>query len=336
MGNFDHIPLVSIALCTYNGEVYLKEQLDSLVHQTYPNQEILVFDDGSSDGTMGILKQYASDYPIIKVFRNEKNLGYVKNFEKAVRSCKGEFIALSDQDDIWDLNKIQLQVEAMNGHLLVYHDSELITNKGKSYNKKLGDIINLYHGDRPEVFLLFNCVSGHSCLISKRLLDYSLPFTKGYYHDHWLAYVAANMGTIGFVNQSLVKYRQHPDSNTDILRQRSKIKKGYHANRDVRKLKRDLKWLKLCAQFPYNKNPEFVHEFARLFEDRMNAFISLKYAWFLHKNKEILFLLQKRSVYSINTYIYKQIWGLRAKLLWGKFFDRSESLLQIIKVYLRK
>jgi glycosyltransferase involved in cell wall biosynthesis len=321
MDKNQNLPLVSIALCTYNGEKFLKEQLDSLVNQTYPNLEILVFDDCSIDGTMALLEEYASSYPFFNITRNEKNLGYVKNFEKAVKSCNGEYIALCDQDDIWDLNKIHLQVNAINGHMLVYHDSELIADNGESFNKNMSDIINLYHGDCPETFLIFNCVSGHSCLIDKNLLQYSLPFKRGYYHDHWLAYVAANVGSIGFVDKPLVKYRQHPNSNTDILRKKSKKNKGYHENRDVRKLESELKWLKFCAQYPHNKNPQFVNKFARLFEERMDAFISLNYALFLYKHKDKVLYIQKKSVASKNTFIYKQIWGLRAKLFWGKIFD---------------
>lgn len=316
-----NIPLVSIALCTYNGEKYLKEQLDSLVNQTYPNIEILVFDDCSTDGTMNILNQYASEYSFFKVTQNENNLGYVKNFEKAVESCNGEYIALSDQDDIWDLNKIQLQVDAMNGHLLVYHDSEFIADNGKSFNKHMSDIINLYHGDRPETFLLFNCVSGHSCLISRELLKFTLPFKKGYYHDHWLAYIAANHGTIGFVDKSLVKYRQHPESNTDILRKKVKRNEAYHANRDVSKLNNDLKWLKYCASYPKNKNPDFVNKFTSLFKERMNSFISMDYAKFLYKNRDKILYIQKMSLANKNKYIYRQVWGLPAKLIWGKIFN---------------
>lgn len=313
-------PLVSIALCTYNGVGYLEEQLNSLVNQTYSNIEIIAVDDHSTDHTLKILDSYADEFINLKIISNEVNLGYVKNFEKAIKLCTGDYIALSDQDDIWDLNKIQLQVDAINDHILIYHDSELIENNGRSYNKHMSDIINLYHGDAPETFLIFNCVSGHSCLFKKDLLKYIFPFKKGYHHDHWLAYVAANHGTIGFVNKSLVKYRQHPNSNTDILLKKSKKKKGYHENRDVRKLLRELRWLKFCANYPYNKNPEFVSKFARLFEKRMRAFISIDYALFLYNNKDKVLYIQKKSEASKNTFIYKQIWGLRAKLFWGKIF----------------
>ena len=105
----ENIPLVSIALCIYNGERFLKEQLETLVNQTYKNIEIVAVDDCSTDSSVLILETYKAKYPFINIHRNARNLGYVKNFEKAISLCKGDFIALSDQDDIWDPDKIKLQ-----------------------------------------------------------------------------------------------------------------------------------------------------------------------------------------------------------------------------------
>src|ERR1700739_3468336 len=113
--------LVSIALCTYNGEAYIKEQLDSLIDQTYPNCEIIIVDDCSKDGTVGVLKQYADKYPQIKLHINSENLGYTKNFEKAIRLCNGEYIALCDQDDTWDKNKISILIDQIGNNILIYH-----------------------------------------------------------------------------------------------------------------------------------------------------------------------------------------------------------------------
>jgi glycosyltransferase involved in cell wall biosynthesis len=111
--------LISIALCTYNGEKYLIEQLDTLVNQTYPKLEIIVVDDCSSDKTITILNDYLSKFPFIKLYQNEQNLGYIKNFEKAISLCNGELIALADQDDVWDLNKLTIMAEAINENMLL-------------------------------------------------------------------------------------------------------------------------------------------------------------------------------------------------------------------------
>src|ERR1700721_1992019 len=123
-------PLVSIALCTYNGAEYLAGQLDTLVNQTYKAIEIVVVDDCSTHSTFNILKNYAQKYPQIKISQNETNLGFTANFEKAVTLCNGQLIALCDQDDLWDLQKIELQVAAIKDNIFIYHDSEFIHEDG--------------------------------------------------------------------------------------------------------------------------------------------------------------------------------------------------------------
>src|SRR5476649_2579474 len=95
-------PLVSIALCTYNGARFLSQQLDTLVNQTYRPIEIIVVDDCSTDDTFAILTEYAGRYPNFKIYRNDVKLGFTANFEKAVKLCTGDLIALCDQDDLWD------------------------------------------------------------------------------------------------------------------------------------------------------------------------------------------------------------------------------------------
>ena len=99
-------PLVSIALCTFNGVEFLKKQLDTIINQDYKNLEIIICDDLSKDGTKNILDKYSLEDNRIKLFYNNENLGYIKNFEKAIKNCSGEYIFLSDQDDIWELDKV--------------------------------------------------------------------------------------------------------------------------------------------------------------------------------------------------------------------------------------
>ena len=98
----------SVALCTYNGEKYLKEQLDSILSQEIPVDEIVICDDCSTDETTLIIKEYESQFPnVFCVFINAENLGYVRNFEKALSFCTGEIIFLCDQDDLWRKDKTQ-------------------------------------------------------------------------------------------------------------------------------------------------------------------------------------------------------------------------------------
>src|SRR5690606_33629827 len=114
-------PLISIALCTYNGEKFLAEQLDSIVNQTYKNIEIIAVDDCSTDRTLTILQKYASKDVRVKVYSNKTNKGYSKNFEYAISLCTGDYIAVSDQDDIWVSDKLELLINKIriNDDLLV-------------------------------------------------------------------------------------------------------------------------------------------------------------------------------------------------------------------------
>ncbi len=101
--------ILSVALCTFNGELFLKEQLDSIINQNLKVDEIIICDDVSNDTTSIILEEYQFKYPeLIKVYFNEKSLGTIKNFEKAISLSMGDLIFLSDQDDVWTVNKTKL------------------------------------------------------------------------------------------------------------------------------------------------------------------------------------------------------------------------------------
>lgn len=146
-------PLISIALCTYNGSAFLAEQLDSILGQRYTNWELVVVDDCSTDSTPAILEEYAGSDARIGLHYNEQNLGYNKNFEKALGLCRSELIAICDQDDIWHPEKLEKQVKLIGDHALVYHDSEFVNAEGQSMNRRISDKLNFYRGDAPEVFL---------------------------------------------------------------------------------------------------------------------------------------------------------------------------------------
>lgn len=304
-------PSVSIALCTYNGVKFLKEQLDSLIAQTYANLEIIVVDDCSTDKTFEILTGYAARYPQFKIYQNEANLGFTANFEKAVKLCTGELIALCDQDDIWLPQKIGLQVNAIDDNMFVYHDSEFVHEDGSSMGKKMSDIMNLYRGDEPEAFLFFNCVSGHSILMKRELLDDALPLKKGFFHDWWLAYVATNVGKIDFIDQCLVKYRQHDKSDTNILKLK-RTKNEYRFD-SIQKIEREYKWLQYCASFKKNKRPKVVHAIYKAFEKRLNNYVSTDLSRLLFKYRKAIFFTRKKSRLSKLNYIFGRIWGVKTK-----------------------
>jgi glycosyltransferase involved in cell wall biosynthesis len=306
-------PLVSIALCTYNGEKFLREQLDSLVYQTYSNLEIIAVDDRSADSTLTILKEYEQRFNFVKLYQNEKNLGYVKNFERAISLCSGDLIALSDQDDIWNLKKIEKQVLAIGHHQLIYHDSDFIDVNGALLNKKMSDVVNMYEGDEPRTFLFFNCVSGHSIMVKKESINASFPLQHGLFHDRWIAYVATNLGSIGFINESLVKYRQHENSDTNILKLSRKEKANYIRHNATRRFQQNLNWFKAFKDFPRNKNPELMKQFYAKFLNRTNSAVSFGFAALVFKHRKLIFFVRKKSTLNKLYFIFKLIWGLKVK-----------------------
>lgn len=302
--------LISIALCTYNGAAYLKEQLDTLINQSYPNCEIIIVDDCSKDNTVEILKQYAESHHQIKLYINSENLGYTKNFEKAIGLCNGEYIALCDQDDIWDKNKISIMIGHIGNNMLIYHDSAFVNEAGEVLGNKISDIRNCYSGSDSRVFLFENCISGHSMLFKKELMDYADGFKKEIIHDWWLAYVATNIGSVLFLNQVLVQYRQHNNANTNILRQkRDKVLKPG----SLEKIEKQIKIIELFSGYPFNKDMNFKNKLLLHMERRMRSYLSISLVSFLFKHRRVLLYIQKKSAFSKLNFILKFIWGYKTK-----------------------
>ncbi|MBV7532346.1 glycosyltransferase family 2 protein [Chitinophaga sp. sic0106] len=208
-------PLVSIIIAVYNGARFLQEQLDSVLNQTYSNLEIIAVDDCSTDSSFEILQRYQDRYPNFHVFRNEANLGYIKNFEKGLQLAKGEYMALCDQDDIWLPEKVSIMMAEMaKGYHTAFCDSEVVDFEGKSLGRCISDGRNQQDFDTPLNFAIGNSISGHAMLIRKGVIDQSIPFPNTMIHDRWIAFVATFFGPIRYIDQPLVKYRQH-DTNVN-------------------------------------------------------------------------------------------------------------------------
>lgn len=214
-------PLVSIALCTYNGERFLVPQLDSILAQDYEHLEIIVVDDASSDGTWAILQEYAAREPRMRAIRNESNLGHLRNFERALAQCSGDYIAPADQDDIWLPGKISRLLSIAPLHAAVYCDSLLIDESGRSLGRRVSERLRRYSGRDPSVFVFFNCASGHAMLLQRETVKRALPFPDVEAHDWWLAFVAASLGGIAYLDEVLVHYRRHAEAITHLGRERT-------------------------------------------------------------------------------------------------------------------
>lgn len=203
-------PLVSIALCTYNGERFLCKQLDSLLAQTHRPIEIVVTDDQSTDSTWKILNTYLARHPdLFKIYQNEHNLGYVKNFEKVVGLCTGDYIALCDQDDIWLPNKISEHLADIGDFSLTYSIPSCIDEQDNPIDTPPFKV-NRLTGRCPLNLLFHTCVTGHLALVKKEVIARALPFpARVKAHDIWIPLVAAALDGIHASDKILSYYRMH-------------------------------------------------------------------------------------------------------------------------------
>lgn len=208
--------LISIALCSYNGERFISTQIDSILEQTYMNFELIIVDDASKDNTINIIKEYKIKDNRIKVFQNEKNLGFVKNFEKAISLCKGKYIALADQDDIWKKNKLEVFLNNIGENLLIYSDAILIDDNSEETGSQLiRPNHNLVRGKCNKSFIFYNCVSGNTLMFKRDLVKDIVPIPLDItFHDIWIAFVASTIGTITFTEEAMTYYRRHSEQVT--------------------------------------------------------------------------------------------------------------------------
>lgn len=209
----DVVALVSVAMATYNGEKYLLEQLESIVSQTYENIELIIVDDCSSDNTREMLRSFNEKHKDkVRVYYNRSNLGLVKNFEKALGYCSGDFIALCDQDDIWELNKIKRLVDEIGEYSLIYSDLSLIGSNGDvlSRSRTSDKRINNHSDISLRELILTNYVIGCSVLFKREILDSVLPIpSDAFLHDWWIAIIASKSNGIKYLHEQLTAYRQH-------------------------------------------------------------------------------------------------------------------------------
>jgi len=199
---------VSVAMATYNGRVYLPEQLASLVAQKRRPDELVVCDDGSTDGTAELLEDFARAAPFrVRIHRNERNLGVLRNFEKALSLCEGEIVFLSDQDDVWLPEKIDEVVrlfEARSGALAIVND-KLITDENlvPTGATMLGNIRGFGSPDG-------NFVAGCCSAFRREWLGIALPIPDGAIaHDTWLIGLANRLGLVSIHEEALQYYRRH-------------------------------------------------------------------------------------------------------------------------------
>lgn len=206
---------VSVVLCTYNGSRFIEEQVNSILTQTYPIQELIISDDASTDSTPELLQKLARQDSRIRLVMQQKNLGFSENFQQAMMMANAALVAPADQDDVWHPEKITRMVAAFAADAsVIYCDSVKFTQaipsapKASLKNKRM-------EGSDPRYISVYNTVSGHAMLIRKTLLATALPLPEGVYYDWWLAAVAMAKDRVQFFPEILVYQRAH-DSNVTL------------------------------------------------------------------------------------------------------------------------
>lgn len=211
----------SVALCTYNGEKFLKQQIDSILNQTVCVDEIIICDDCSTDKTVEILNDYKIKFPdLFQIFINEKNLRSVKNFEKAISLCTKDIIFLCDQDDVWKIEKVNLFLKKFaenSNYKVICSNAELINEEGNSINKNtIWDVPFYFKKNRKKIdyfksfCLIGNFATGANMAFDRDFISTILPFPeKNFHHDEWLAIVSSAENKFLFFDKKTAYYRIH-------------------------------------------------------------------------------------------------------------------------------
>jgi len=300
MTDRDDGPCVEVLLSTFQGEAYLREQVDSVLGQSYANFRVLARDDGSTDGTPRILERYAAENPgVFKLLRDARgNLGAAGSFAALLEQCRAPYVMLCDQDDVWQPDKVAVALETMREleqrkpprtPALVFTDL-CVTDEGLN---TLHASFWEWRGIRPEQatlnrLLAENIAPGCTMMLNAALRERALPVYEGaVMHDYWLILVAALTGAVGAVERPTVLYRQH---GANALGVHGKWTGG--RVRERRRTRRDVltaaRGIARAARKPravqYGRHFAQAEELLRRFEKEMNedtartiaAFVSLR------------------------------------------------------------
>ena len=215
-------PRISVAICTWNGTRWLSEQLGSILRQSRPVDEIVLVDDASSDESFQLAKSILSDcQAAVQVVRNDSNIGSTRSFGKATSLCSGDWIFLSDQDDLWESRKVETFLQRMAEHpqaQWAFSDATLIDASGARIGKSLwrrqgfskARQSSFQQSRQLETILRRPLVTGATMAVRKDALEICKPFSDEWVHDHWISLVLSGAGFPGIaIPEALTRYRIH-------------------------------------------------------------------------------------------------------------------------------
>ena len=208
---------ISVAMATYNGEKYIKEQISSILEQLTINDELIISDDGSTDNTLSIIKEY-NDNRIHLIYGPKQ--GVKQNFANAISNCKGKYIFLSDQDDIWLPNKLErvLQEFEETKCSCVVHDCKVFDSET---NQTLYESFYKFRNSKSGIIknLIKNSYIGCCMTFDKSLIPHILPIPNDIeMHDQWIGIISDKYGKTNFISDKLIKYRRHGNNVSQLKR----------------------------------------------------------------------------------------------------------------------
>lgn len=202
--------MVSVCIATYNGEEYIREQLQSILCQLAVNDEVIISDDGSTDNTLAIIREINDDR--ITVVDGPRHHSPTLNFEKALRHANGDYIFLADQDDVWKPNKVAVCMKWLAEYGCVVNDAEVTDSELNVINPSLFSMLKVKKNKLYNT-IWKNGYTGCCMAFSRRVLCAALPFPDNIpMHDIWIGNVAAYKYNVKFINDKLIYFRRHEDA----------------------------------------------------------------------------------------------------------------------------
>ena len=223
-------PGLSVALCTFNGSRFLRDQLESIAAQTRIPDELVVCDDGSTDSTAQIVAEFSHNVAFpVRLHLHATTVGSTKSFEKAISLCEGDIIVLSDQDDIWLPDRLHATEMAFQSNPKAgafFSDAEIVDAALNPLGYRLWNVVRFgpreqarfAHGKTAALLLRRNVVTGATLAIKAEFRKLILPIPEGWVHDGWIALLMAATGVLAFIPQALIKYRQHSSNQLGALK----------------------------------------------------------------------------------------------------------------------
>lgn len=294
---------IDILLATYNGEKFVKEQIESILNQTYENFNLIISDDASTDNTLNILEEYEKKDTRIKVFKKERNEGLIDNFEFLLKNVTSDYFMFSDQDDIWKKDKIEKSINKLKEENsgLVYTDLEIVDEKLNviypSYWKYKQIYKKIIKYNNFEALYLNNFVTGCTILAKSKYIKDILPLprnSKFVLHDYWTALIISAKDKISYVEEPTIQYRQHKNNRVGSSRKSDQLENF----EDLRNLFIKVK-IEHFEVFKENIEKIKTKEISKYINEALKYFENLKKVKYINlKNWNLFFRLYKYEEFS--------------------------------------